>query len=146
MGLQGGDGGAGGFPPPMIGVPPNPPPVPPVPPLPPEPELGAGVLGGGEGAPPSKTVHRPSDDEPAGQQPELSRRMGLPNAPCAGRGALSGVCEQREIMGAAIAIGTALAERGAELSVGNAFEALEHALRKSETRTAEQARSRGNRE
>ncbi len=99
----------------MIGVPPKPPPVPPVPPvppLPPEPELGAGVLGGGEGDPPQKTVHIPPVGvEPSAQQLEVWLRIGLPNADFAGRGALSGVCEQREIMGAARAIGATDAER-----------------------------------
>lgn len=70
--------------------------------------------------------------------------MGLPNAPFPDRGALSGVWH-RDIKGTARTIGTTLADRVAELTVGSAFEAPEHALRKSETRTAEQTRIRGNR-
>ena len=96
----------------MIGVPPKPPPVPPVPPLLPEPELGAGVLGGGDGVPPQKPVHNPPVGvEPSGQQLEFWLRIGLPNPDFPGRGALSGVCEQREIMGAARAMGATDVER-----------------------------------
>ena len=86
----------------MIGVPPKPPLVPPVPPPPPEPELGAGVLGGDDGVPPQKTVHSPPVEV---ELSELWVRIRLPNADFPGSGALSGVCEQRDAIGAARAIG-----------------------------------------